>query len=69
MSAPELWEPDVALVPVQAPEAVQAVAPVELHVKVVLAPLATDAGLAISDTVTGVPPPTAAARGTTAQFG
>ncbi len=67
--APELCEPEVALVPVQAPEAVQDVAPVELHVNVVLLPLVTEDGFAISDTVTGLPPPTAEPRGTTAQFG
>jgi hypothetical protein len=45
------WLPDVALEPDQAPEALQLVAPVEDQVRVVVAPPATEVGLALSVTV------------------
>jgi len=51
VSAPVVCEPLVALVPDQAPDAVQEVAFVEDHVSAEDAPLATDVGLAASDTV------------------
>ena len=50
-SAPVLWLPLVALVPVQPPVAVQDVALVELHVSMEAPPLATAVGFAISVTV------------------
>src|SRR5258706_10011677 len=49
--APLDWLPEVVLVPVHAPEATQDVASVEDQLRVEDAPLATDAGLAVSDTV------------------
>ena len=51
MSAPVLWLPLIALVPLHPPEAVHEVALVELHVRVEAPPLATDVGLAASVTV------------------
>jgi hypothetical protein len=48
---PVACDPLVASVPLQPPEAAQAVALVELHVRVALAPFATLAGLAVSETV------------------
>jgi hypothetical protein len=48
VSAPVGKVPLVALVPVQAPEAVQDVALVELHVSVDAPPLATEVGVAVS---------------------
>ena len=51
VSAAEACEPEVALVPVHPFEAVHDVAFVEDHVSVVVAPLATDVGLAVSETV------------------
>lgn len=51
VNAPLDWLPEVALLPVHAPEARQEVAPVEDQVSVEDPPLATDAGLAASDTV------------------
>jgi hypothetical protein len=51
VSATVVSLPEVALVPDQAPEAVQDVAFVEDQVSVEDPPLATDAGLAASDTV------------------
>ena len=51
VNAPVDCDPLVASVPVQAPEAVQEVALVELHVSVELPPLATLVGLAVSVTV------------------
>ena len=47
MRAPVVCVPLVARVPAQLPEAVQEVAPVELHVRVDAAPLATEVGLAL----------------------
>jgi hypothetical protein len=47
-------EPFVATEPIQPPEAVQLVAPLALQVRIALAPGATVAGLAASDTVGGV---------------
>jgi hypothetical protein len=47
-SAPVLWLPLVALVPVQPPVAVQDVALVEFHVSMEAPPLATDVGFAVS---------------------
>ena len=44
-----LCVPLVAFVPLQLPEAVHAVAFVELHVSVEAAPLATDVGAALSE--------------------
>jgi hypothetical protein len=41
------WVPDAAFEPDQAPEAVQLVAPVDDQVRFVLAPLATEVGLAL----------------------
>ena len=49
--APVDWLPEVVLVPVQPPEAVQEVALVEDQVSVEAAPLATEVGFAVSDTV------------------
>ena len=51
VSAPVLWVPLVAFVPLQLPEAVHEVALVELHVKVEEPPLATDVGFADRVTV------------------
>lgn len=45
--------PEVAFVPLHAPEAVQPVAPIELHVSIEAAPLATVLGLADNATVGG----------------
>jgi hypothetical protein len=47
-----LWLPLGALAPLQPPEAVQEVALVEVHVNVDTPPLATEAGFAVSVTVT-----------------
>jgi hypothetical protein len=47
-------EPFVATEPVQPPDAVQLVAPLELQVRMALAPGATVVGLAVSDTTGGV---------------
>ena len=44
------WLPEVALVPDQLPEAVHAVALVDDQVSVEEAPLATEVGLAVSET-------------------
>src|SRR5258706_9850360 len=49
--APLDWLPEVVLVPVHAPEATQEVALAEDQVRVEDAPLVTDVGLAVSDTV------------------
>jgi hypothetical protein len=55
VSAPEPSLPEVALAPDQPPEAVQDVAFVEDQLSVAVPPLATELGLAVSDTVgTGV---------------
>ena len=51
MRAPVDCEPFTALVPDQAPEAVQAVAFVDDHVRLALLPLATVLGLAVRATV------------------
>ncbi len=51
VSVPVDTEPLVAFVPDHAPEAAQLVAFVLVHVSVELPPLATDAGLAVSETV------------------
>jgi hypothetical protein len=51
VSAPLDWLPEVVLVPVHAPDATQEVALAEDQVRVEDAPLVTDVGLAISDTV------------------
>jgi len=51
VSAPVLADPEVARLPVHAPLATQLVAFVEDHVSVALAPLATEVGLAVIDTV------------------
>src|SRR5690349_217525 len=51
VSAPVLCEPEVAIEPLQPPEAVHDVAFDELHVSVLLPPLLTDVGDADSDTV------------------
>jgi hypothetical protein len=48
VSAPVLWVPLVANVPVHAPDAVQAVALVELHVNAEAAPLVTAVGFAVN---------------------
>jgi len=50
-NAPVLWLPAVALVPLHPPDAVHEVAFVELHVKVLLPPLATVVGDAFSVTI------------------
>lgn len=52
MSAPLDWEPLIALLPDQPPEAVHAVAFLDAHVRVALLPLATVLGLALTLTVT-----------------
>jgi hypothetical protein len=49
--AAEAALPDIAFEPVQAPDAVQLVASIELHVSMVVAPLATVVGLADNATV------------------
>ncbi len=46
-----LWDPLVGLLPLQPPDAVQAVAFVAVHVKTAAAPLATVAGEALSTAV------------------
>jgi hypothetical protein len=51
VSAPLDWLPEIVLVPVHAPEATQDVASVEDQLRVEDAPLVTDTGLAVSDTV------------------
>jgi hypothetical protein len=51
VSIPLDWLPEVDLVPDQAPEAVQEVALVDDHDRVLEAPLATDVGFVLSDTV------------------
>ena len=51
LSAPVDWEPLIALLPDQPPEAVQAVALLETQLKVELPPLATVLGLALMLTV------------------
>jgi len=51
VKAPVDWLPEVVLVPVHAPEATQEVALAEDQVRVEVAPLVTDVGLAVSDTV------------------
>jgi hypothetical protein len=51
VSTPLDWLPEVVLVPVHAPEATQEVALAEDQVRVEDAPLVTDVGLAVSDTV------------------
>jgi len=51
VSAPVVWEPLTALLPDQPPEAVQAVAWVEDHVRVDATPLATVLGDAVKLTV------------------
>lgn len=50
-NGPTCCDPDVALPPLQAPEAVQAVAPVDVQVTVAEPPAVTLAGLAAIDTV------------------
>ena len=57
MSAPVDCEPEVALTPDQAPEALQESASVDDQVSVAVAPLAIDPGLAASDTVGWMAPP------------
>jgi hypothetical protein len=58
VKAPVLCVPDVVFDPVQLPEAVHEVAFDELHVSVLLPPLPTDMGDALSETVgAGVEPP------------
>jgi hypothetical protein len=52
VSAPLDWEPLIALLPDQPPEAVHAVALLEAHIRVELLPLATVLGLALMLTVT-----------------
>src|SRR5262245_39184246 len=54
LSAPVDWLPEVALVPDQSPEAVQEVALVEDQASVEDAPLVTDVGFVVSDTVGSV---------------
>jgi hypothetical protein len=49
--APVDWEPLIALLPVQPPEAVQAVALLDTQLKVVLPPLVMVLGLALMLTV------------------
>lgn len=51
MSAAVIWVPLVARLPLQPPEPAQAVAPVEFHVNVVVAPLATEVVVALRDAV------------------
>ncbi len=51
VTAPVAFEPAVAIVPVQPPDAVQAVALVDDQVKVELPPLATLVGLALRETL------------------
>jgi hypothetical protein len=51
LKAPVLSLPETAFAPLQLPDAVQEVAWVELHVKVLVAPLLTDVGAAASPTV------------------
>ena len=51
VSAPVLWLPAVTLLPLQPPDAVHDVASVVVHVKVLLAPLATVVGAADNVTV------------------
>jgi len=51
VSAPVDCEPDVALVPLQPPDAVQALALVDDQLKLAAPPLVTDVGLAASDSV------------------
>ena len=51
LSAPVDWLPEVVLLPDHAPEAVQEVALVDDQVSVEDAPLATEVGFAVSDTV------------------
>jgi hypothetical protein len=51
VSAPVDWLPESALLPDHAPEAVQEVALVEDQVSVEDAPLVTEVGFAVSDTV------------------
>ena len=51
VSAPVDWLPEVALVPDQPPEAVHVVALVDDQLSVEAPPLATDVGLAASETV------------------
>lgn len=51
LSAPVGWEPAVALLPDQAPDAVHKSAFIEFHVKVAEPPLATFVGLAVSVSV------------------
>jgi hypothetical protein len=53
VNAPVDWLPEVALVPDQPPEAEQEVALVEDQVSVEAAPLTTDVGFAVNDTVGG----------------
>lgn len=48
---PVLWEPEVALLPLQLPEAVQEVALAELQVKVEALPEVNEVGLAVMVTV------------------
>ena len=55
-SAPVLCEPDVALVPLQAPDAMQVVAPVLFHVRVDALPEVTLVGVAENVTDGGAPP-------------
>jgi len=51
VSAAVYWLPEVALVPVQPPEAVQEVMLAEDQVSIEVPPLVTDVGIAASDTV------------------
>ena len=51
VNAPLDWLPEIALLPVHAPEATQEVASVDDQVSVEDPPLATDVGFAASDTV------------------
>jgi hypothetical protein len=51
------WVPEVALLPLQAPEAVQEVALVEDQLRVELEPEDIEVGLAVRESVGGVGPP------------
>jgi hypothetical protein len=51
VSTPLDWLPEIALLPVHAPEATQDVASVEDQARVETPPLAIDVGLAVNDTV------------------
>jgi hypothetical protein len=61
-------EPFVATEPIQPPDAVQLVAPLELQVRIALAPGATVVGLTVSDTTGGVVASEAAVTATVTDF-